>query len=151
MGTRRFPYPRLRPKADERKWTTEFRYEGFSSEKGVARLPGMPCAFDDDGDDSYTLTVDLRDAPTGCLLTLRYAVFPHQDVIVRSATIANGGSEPVVIESAMSLSLDLPDRGYDLIQLSGAWSRENHPTRSRLRPGVGVRHEACGQSAFRAT
>jgi alpha-galactosidase len=64
--------------------TTEFRYEGFSFETGVARLPGMPSAFDDDGDDSYTLTVDLGDARTGCLLTLRYAVFPHQDVIVRS-------------------------------------------------------------------
>jgi alpha-galactosidase len=47
----------------------------------------------------------------------------------------------------MSLSLDLPDRGYDLIQLSGAWSRENHPTRSRLRPGVQQMHSVRGASS----
>ena len=129
---------------------TEFRYEGCSSEDGVSRVAGIPCSFADgsDGfDDSYTLTIDLRDVLIGCMVRLRYAVFPHQDVIARSAEIVNDGSQAVVVESAMSLSLDLPDSDYDLLQLSGAWSRENHLTRTRLRPGVQQLQSVRGASS----
>ena len=35
----------------------------------------------------------------------------------------------------MSAVLDLPDARWDLVQLSGAWARENHVVDRRLRPG----------------
>ena len=35
----------------------------------------------------------------------------------------------------MSAVLDLPDSRWDLVQLSGAWARENHIVDRRLRPG----------------
>ena len=36
----------------------------------------------------------------------------------------------------MSLCLDLPDSSYDMIQFSGAWSRERYPKTRRLEQGI---------------
>ena len=40
------------------------------------------------------------------------------------------------MQSAMSLCLDLPDSGYDMIQFSGAWARERYPKTRRLEQGI---------------
>ncbi|MFR4720152.1 MAG: glycoside hydrolase family 36 N-terminal domain-containing protein, partial [Streptococcus sp.] len=57
-------------------------------------------------------------------------------VITRSHLINNQGSRPLSIEGVTSLSLDLPDRNYEMIQLSGAWARERHIHSTLLRQGI---------------
>ena len=42
----------------------------------------------------------------------------------------------VQIETAMSMSLDLPDADYDWIQFSGAWARERYVKERKLQQGI---------------
>lgn len=103
---------------------------------GKARLPHLPSTFDDNADDAQTLTLQMQDEPTGLLIDLLYTVFPHQDVIVRSARFENQGSEAVEINRALSAQLDLPDHDYDMITFAGSWARERHLVRRHLVPGM---------------
>ena len=68
-------------------------------------------------------------------MDLRYSIFADLPVIARGATIRNGGSSAVRIETAMSAVLDLADAGWDLVQLSGKWAGETQIGARRLRPG----------------
>lgn len=115
---------------------SEFRYQNARVIAGKQRLEDLPSTFDDSADDVQTLVITLADAVTGLTLALSYAVFPHQDVIVRSAKFTNHGRATVKLDRALSLQLDLPDANYDLLQFSGSWARERHLIRRRLRSGI---------------
>lgn len=115
---------------------TEFTYQGYAIHEGKERLQGLPSSFDESHDDACTLTIRLRDELTKINLSLNYTVFPHEDVIVRSSSLHNDGSDAVVIERAASLSLDLPNDDYTLIQFSGAWAREFRMSSTPVQPGI---------------
>lgn len=116
--------------------TSEFEYTGYEVADGKERLKNMPSAFDDQGDDSQTLTVTFKDELANLVLQLHYTVFEKEDVIVRSATFINRGQEAVTLDRALSLQLDLPDHDYDMLQFSGSWARERHLIRTPLRSGI---------------
>ena len=116
--------------------TSEFEYTGYEVADGKERLKNMPSAFDDQGDDSQTLTVTFKDELANLVLQLHYTVFEKEDVIVRSATFINHGQEAVTLDRALSLQLDLPDHDYDMLQFSGSWARERHLIRTPLRSGI---------------
>lgn len=103
---------------------------------GKPVLDGLPSTYVEREDEAETLEVDLRDEPSGVEVTLRYTIFGSYAAVARSAVIRNGGTRPVTIRCAMSASLDLPDVGWDLVRLSGAWARERHVVRTRLAPGA---------------
>ena len=42
-------------------------------------------------------------------------------VITRNAYIENCGEQKITLEQVMSMSLDLPDKEYEMIELTGAW------------------------------
>lgn len=135
LGHGDFRHPAYRLAQPDGSRITEFTYRGCDLAAGKRRLPHLPSTFDDTDDDAQTLTIHLHDDPTGCDLDLVYGVFPHQNVIVRSALFTNRGGADVSLEAAASLQLDLPGSDLELLQFGGAWSRENHLDRSRLRPG----------------
>lgn len=114
---------------------SEFVYQDYQLTAGKQRLPKLPSTFDDTQDGAQTLTITLKDRLTGVLQRLNYAVFPHQDVIVRSATFENPTATAVTLNTAYSAQLDLPDDRYDFLQFAGDWARERHLYRNRLRPG----------------
>lgn len=116
--------------------TSEFEYTGYEVADGKERFKNMPSAFDDQGDDSQTLTVTFKDVLANLVLQLHYTVFEKEDVIVRSATFINRGQEAVTLDRALSLQLDLPDHDYDMLQFSGSWARERHLIRTPLRSGI---------------
>lgn len=136
FGKGDFRYPAFQVEQENGSRVTEFVYEGYQLTDGKKRLDDLPSTFDDNNDDSQTLTVQLRDRLLDLKLKLNYTIFPHQDVIVRSATFINSGSEETVLNQALSAELDLPDPDYDLIQFSGTWARERHLIRTPLRSGV---------------
>ncbi|WP_109249158.1 alpha-galactosidase [Lentilactobacillus kefiri] len=115
---------------------TEFKYENYKLVDGKQRLNGLPSTFDDNDDDAQTLTIALRDKLLGLVLHLNYTIFPHQDVIIRSAEFQNQGNEKLTLNSAASAQLDMPDSDYDFIQFSGAWARERYMIMTHLRSGV---------------
>ncbi len=96
----------------------------------------MPSTFDDMDDGVEISIIHLTDQLIQLIFELSYTVFPHQDVIVRSANFKNHGVAPVTLEAALSAQLHLPDKHYDLIQFSGTWARERQLIRTPLRSGL---------------
>lgn len=124
--------------------TVDLRYVSAAVEEGKPTLPGLPATF---GGACKTLRLTLADALLGLEVTLLYTIFDDCDVIARSACLRNGGPQPLTIDRAMSLSLDMPDSGYDLLTLSGSWAREREWVRRPLAFGeqsVSTRYGASG-------
>ena len=136
LGKGDYRYPAYQITYPNGSRTSEFEYTGYEVADGKERLKNMPSAFDDQGDDSQTLTVTFEDALANLVLQLHYTVFEKEDVIVRSATFINRGQEAVTLDRALSLQLDLPDHDYDMLQFSGSWARERHLIRTPLRSGI---------------
>lgn len=136
LGKGDYRYPAYQITYPNGSRTSEFEYTGYEVADGKERLKNMPSAFDDQGDDSQTLTVTFKDELANLVLQLHYTVFEKEDVIVRSATFINHGQEAVTLDRALSLQLDLPDHDYDMLQFSGSWARERHLIRTPLRSGV---------------
>ncbi|KEZ85538.1 glycoside hydrolase family 36 N-terminal domain-containing protein, partial [Lacrimispora celerecrescens] len=56
--------------------------------------------------------------------------------LTRHARFDHHGKEEIVLKTAMSGAVDLPDCDYEMIQLSGAWSRERYLKRRPLEQGI---------------
>lgn len=115
---------------------SEFQYQKYQLSDGKQRLAHLPSTFDDNQDQSQTLTIFLHDQLAQLDLQLNYTIFPEQDVIVRSAYFENLSTQTVQLPRALSLQLDLPDSDYDFLQFAGSWARERHLRRNHLHDGV---------------
>lgn len=135
LGSGDFRFPAFQLTFANGSRVSEFKYVDYEINTGKQRLPGMPSTFDDTNDDVQTLTINLTDQLVGMDLQLHYSIFPHQDVIARSATFINHSNDQVVIDHAFSTEVDLPDANYDIIEFPGAWARERQLNRAALRPG----------------
>ena len=135
-GTSDFRQAALELRRENGSRIADFLYAGYEIRPGKPKLPGLPATYTESDDEASTLFMYLTDQVTGVKLTLLYTIFAEGGIIARSACFENGGGEAVHIERAMSLSLDLPDAGYDMIQLSGSWARERIPEARRLVHGL---------------
>ena len=115
---------------------SEFCFRGYRIEEGKPGLAGLPATYVESEDEAETLVIELADPLNGLHLELSYTVFAAGGIIARNARFINRGQESVHLLSAMSLCLDLPDSGYDMIQFSGAWARERYPKTRRLEQGI---------------
>ncbi len=88
------------------------------------------------GPEAKTLEITLSDEKMAAELILSYTIFEKYGAVCRSARIVNRGSEPLRLDRAMSLSVDLYDDDFVMMQLDGSWSRERHVNERRLVPGV---------------
>ncbi len=113
-------------------WAVDLRVEKVEIMDGKPALEGLPATR---GENCAALRVILRDGHTGLGVTLDYAVYDDCPAVTRSARIINGGDAPLKLTRALSLCLDLPDDGWDLITLSGAWARERTVCRRPLAAG----------------
>ncbi|MFW5728841.1 MAG: glycoside hydrolase family 36 N-terminal domain-containing protein, partial [Spirochaetota bacterium] len=117
------------------------------------------------------LEIDLEDDLSGLSVTLVYTHFPAYDVVVRHAVIANrgagapgsnagsgdaegGGETPegartgaLVVDRAMSATVDLPAGPYELLSLVGEWGWERQVERRSLGRGVAVLESTRGISS----
>lgn len=100
--------------------------------EGKPALPGLPATF---GDNARTLLLHMQDALLGLHAVLSYTMFEDVAGVIRSVSFQNESDQPLVLERAYSLSLELPDSRWDLITLSGAWSREREMIRRPLTMG----------------
>jgi len=99
------------------------RYAGHRIEPGKPELPGLPSIYTDEVAEADTLTITLRDDPSGLEVDVRTTVFRDHAALARSLEIRNTGRSPLVLRAAMSTSLDLPDDDWCLMTFSGTWAR----------------------------
>ena len=121
-------------------------YVGHEIRRGKYSLPGLPAAWDADGD-AETLEITLRDPVTGLRVRLLYAVFARKDVIARAAVYENGGEGPMVLEKAGSFCLDLPFGDWDLLHFHGRHCLERKPERVPVLNGVQTLGSRRGMSS----
>lgn len=110
---------------------SELVYESCRIEEGKPKLPGLPATWGGK-EDCTTLKVFCKDGLTGVRICLQYTVFHDVDAITRSVIVENQGTESIYLEKVLSASLDLEDRGYEVIGLFGSWARERHIQRMPL-------------------
>lgn len=115
---------------------SDFQYQCYEICGGKPKLNGLPATYTESDDEAMTLCVVLYDKVTQMKVELFYTIFEEGGVITRSVKLYNEGTRPVHLLTAMSLSLDLPDKEYVWMQLSGAWSRERHVKKRMLEPGI---------------
>lgn len=135
-GVGDFRVPALEVASPDGSWVLDPRYAGHRILAGKPPPPGvLPATYTEDGAEADTLEIDLLDEPTGVAVTLSLSLFAGRPIVARSMRIANGGPGRVVVRTAMSATLDLPDDDWRLVTLSGAWARECRPYDRPLVPG----------------
>lgn len=114
---------------------TNFKYLSHIIYNGKKKLESLPATYGTE-DEVMTLEVTLYDEIINCEMILSYSIFENHPVITRNIKFINKGKQILELDRAMSLSLDLYDYDFEMLQLNGAWSRERHLNRRSLEKGI---------------
>lgn len=147
FGTGDMRYPAYEICRENGSHISSFCYREFRVYQGKPELFGLPAVYVEDQEEASTLEIWLEDPVIHGKLILLYTVFEKLPVIVRSARFQNEQEEPWQLERAMSISLDLPDCRYEMLDLAGASLRERYVDVHRLHPGVQSIHSMRGHSS----
>lgn len=115
---------------------SDFIYKSHRIYAGKAELEALPATYVESPDEAQTLEVLLEDSLAGMELILSYTIFKDMAAITRNARFLCKNPAGVQLERAMSMSLDLPDKEYDMIELTGAWARERSVKTRKLEHGI---------------
>ena len=127
---------------------TDFVYQTHRIYDGKPALAGLPATYTEDSKEAQTLEIELKDELIHTTLILYYTIFEELPVITRSAKVIYHGAEKIVLERAMSCSVDLPDHDYQMIELTGAWGRERAVTERKLQYGIQGIYSMRGCSSY---
>ncbi|MCD7808574.1 MAG: alpha-galactosidase [Erysipelotrichaceae bacterium] len=127
-----------------------FVYKQHEIIKGKPSLENLPATYVEDNNESTTLKITLYDDVIETYLILSYTIYENRNVITRNAYIKNNGKQKIVINQIMSMSLDLPDKDYEMIELTGAWARERYVKNRKLEHGIQSIYSlrGCSSNAF---
>jgi alpha-galactosidase len=96
------------------------------------KIPGLPTPHGA----REELRIHLTDlSQPGVLLTLHYLVYEEEDVFGRYLSLENQGPEPISLHRFMSYQLVLPNQGFRLLTLHGAWAMEGQREETPLSHG----------------
>lgn len=134
-GTGDYRDPAYQIRSENGSRITDFQYVSHRIFQGKPELEGLPATYGTE-QEVTTLEIILEDEVLQCVMVLNYHLYENLPVITRSTGFINRGQEKLHIERAMSLSLDLYDANYEMLQLDGAWSRERHIHTRKLTEGI---------------
>lgn len=98
-----------------------------------------------DGNELHLTLKDIRDAIE---VTLHYRVYPEHGIVRRSATIRNGTSQALTVDSAQAATWYLPPgEGYQLTYLTGRWAAETQVNREPIHEGAKVLESRKGHTS----
>ena len=147
FGTGDMRYPAYGIRRENGSRVSCFVYKSHTIQGGKPELPGLPAVYVEQDGEAQTLELYLEDPVAGMELVLLYTIYENMPVLTRSARFICRGPEPVCLERAMSLSLDLPDPRYQMVDLTGAWCRERYVDCHGLHRGVQSIHSMRGHSS----
>lgn len=110
--------------------TLDFKYDSFEIVENK-KYKNMPQTEKD-----KTLCLTLKDEINQVSMILNYSVYFDHDVIVRNVEITNHNDENIVLDKALSFSLDTLNKNYTLTKLDGAWIKERHISNHDLSVGT---------------
>ena len=109
------------------------------------KISGLPSTFSEEGE-TETLEIICEDVSSGIRVYMYYSIFDNLGIIVRHQKIENFGKQKVTINSAKSLSLELPAKDYDFLSLYGTHAKEANVSRFALHRGIQKIESARGAS-----
>lgn len=112
------------------------RYVSHRILPGKYDLPGLPTLFSIEEGDAETLEIVLKDLYEEIYVTLLYGVFEEKNIITRAAVIGNRGAKTVKLSRVMSMGLDFPEGGRELISFYGKHTLERQLERKELCHGI---------------
>ncbi len=112
---------------------TDLRYKGYRISKGKQKIPGLPAVTDPEAD---VLELILEDNVRHIECTLVFGVFGEYDAFTQSVILHNNGRNALTIEKIMSSCFSFLEDDLECVTLTGAWARECHLSRERLRQGT---------------
>ena len=146
-GSSDYRYPAVEILQENGSRISDFTYVSYTIAAGKPKLQGLPATYTEKDEEAQTLCVKLKDEVIGIVLELLYTIFTQRGIITRSARFTNEGTSSIHLLNAMSLNLDLPDKDYVWMQLSGAWSRERYVKNRILEQGITAIDSMRGNSS----
>ena len=146
-GTTDFRYPAFEIHQENGSKITNFEYVSHEIFRGKKKLESLPATYVEEDNEATTLEITLRDSLINTEVALSYTIYENLPVITRHSRFINCGDSNLRLTKAMSLNLDLPDYDYEMIQLSGAWSRERHIKTRKLEQGIQSIYSLRGASS----
>lgn len=116
--------------------TTDIRYLDHKIYDGKPKLKGLPATYCNDDSEAQTLELITIDKFTGAKVTLYYTAFANYSVVTESVKVENTGKETFEIEKVASCCVNFPSMDYNMINLSGVWSRERRVITRHLTHGI---------------
>ncbi|MFC7321719.1 alpha-galactosidase [Halobacillus campisalis] len=116
--------------------TTQFEYHSHEIYKGKPELNGLPATYTESDEEASTLVITLFDSLIDAEIKLTYTIYETRNAVARSAEFVNKGEEKLELTRALSTSVDLFDADFEMVQLSGSWSRERHVKSRELVSGI---------------
>lgn len=115
---------------------SHFEYAGHEIYSGKRPLPGLPATYTENDAEADSLVIRCVDYLSNAVLELCYTIYNDYPVVTRSCKFYNNGGETIVLDRALSASIDFPEHNYEWMQFSGAWGRERRPIVKSLDEGV---------------
>lgn len=146
-GTGDYRYPAFRILQENGSHISNFTYLNHTITQGKESLEPLPATYVESEDEATTLAITLHDEITGTKLILTYTIYENMPVITRNTKFEQEGDAMIRLDSALSACVDLPDMEYEMIHLSGAWSRERYVKNRKLEMGVQSVYSMRGASS----
>ena len=124
----------------------DLRYKSYRISKGKYSIKGLPAVYADVSE-SETLEIILKDKYSDIEVTLRYGVLPELDIITRCVSVANNGTQPVILTKAASLCLDIPHGEWEWVHFHGRHAMERLTERMPLCHGIQESSSTRGTSS----
>lgn len=124
----------------------DFVYQRAVTKSGLTVMQELPAAY---GTTSECMHLDIMmlDESNRLELHLIYTVYEKTDVITRRAVIINRNEKKAVFRRALSMMVDLPNRGYRMTTFDGSWITEAHRHDRELTYGICLNSSTTGGSS----
>lgn len=125
----------------------DYRYVTHEIMKGKKAIFPIPSTYVETEDEAESLEITLHDAVTDTDLILSYTVYENAPVITRNVKFVQKGKQKIVLERALSASVEFNDMEYELVHLSGAWARERYVKNRKLEMGIQAVQSLAGTAS----
>ena len=138
----------IEAKMPDGSFSSDFLYDSHEIVRGCLPMHSLPAAYDDENA-AQTLIIRMRERDRAVTLELYYTVFPASNVISRRCVIENNCESDISLRRIMSMSLDMPDRGFLMHSFDGGWIKEAHRHVRPVEYGIYVNSSTTGSSSNR--
>ena len=121
----------------------DFKFSSFEIRE-PQKLEGLPTPHDANEE----LVIILKDEKAKVDVELHYLVFEEANVIARNVVIKNEGEDLTVLK-ALSYQIDMVNRDFELVTLSGGWATEMNQQVQKIMEGKYSVGSTTGNSSSR--